>query len=80
MSAKAMLTRPLKVSCLYPTEILDRVKKGGELPFRPRIGDLAERYDTYVTDLLKDCWSENPEERPSFKVIQLRLKPLQKGM
>jgi len=53
---------------------------GGDLPFRPRIGDLAERYDTYVTDLLKDCWSENPIERPSFKSIQVRLKPLQKGM
>ncbi|KAF6020196.1 hypothetical protein EB796_021491 [Bugula neritina] len=61
-------------------EILERVKRGGDLPFRPRIGDLAERYDTYVTDLLKDCWSENPIERPSFKSIQVRLKPLQKGM
>ncbi|XP_067931824.1 speract receptor-like isoform X2 [Watersipora subatra] len=59
--------------------IITKVKRGGDLPFRPRIGDLAERYDTYVTDLLKDCWAEIPAERPSFKAIQTRLKPLQKG-
>lgn len=62
------------------TEIIDKVRTGEELPFRPRIGDLAEKYPKYVTDLLKDAWHENAELRPNFKAIRTRLRPLQKGM
>lgn len=29
---------------------------------------------------LKQCWSDNPNERPDFKLIRNKLKPLRKGL
>ncbi|KAL3268643.1 hypothetical protein HHI36_007747 [Cryptolaemus montrouzieri] len=34
----------------------------------------------YIRDCLKDCWQENPEDRPDFKSIRIKLRPLRKGM
>lgn len=33
-----------------------------------------------VRECLKDCWAEKPEDRPDFKAIRSKLRPLRKGM
>lgn len=61
-------------------EIVDRVKyKDGDVPFRPRLSELGKS-PKVVTDLIKECWDDDPHKRPDFKLIRSRLKPLQKGM
>ncbi|XP_074036399.1 guanylate cyclase 32E isoform X2 [Leptinotarsa decemlineata] len=48
-------------------------------PFRPPMEALENSFD-FVRDCLKDCWQENPDDRPDFKNIRTKLRPLRKGM
>ncbi|KAJ8947977.1 hypothetical protein NQ318_021078 [Aromia moschata] len=47
--------------------------------FRPPLESLENSFD-FVRECLKECWAENPEERPDFKSIRAKLRPLRKGM
>ncbi|CAH0555549.1 unnamed protein product [Brassicogethes aeneus] len=66
---------------LSAAEILNRVINCNNplAPFRPPLGSLETSFD-FVRDCLKECWTENPEERPDFKSIRTKLRPLRKGM
>ncbi|KAL4241106.1 hypothetical protein ACF0H5_001884 [Mactra antiquata] len=65
---------------LPPKEIISRVTNYlGDSPFRPHLGAL-DTSPKIVTDIIKDCWDEDPVKRPDFKTIRNRLKPMQKGM
>lgn len=46
---------------------------------RPSLQPLESSFDC-VRDLLKECWSERPDDRPDFKSIRAKLRPLRKGM
>ncbi|XP_036670711.2 receptor-type guanylate cyclase Gyc76C isoform X2 [Drosophila suzukii] len=67
-----------------PKEIVDYVKKlplQGEDPFRPEVESIieAESCPDYVLACIRDCWAEDPEERPEFSVIRNRLKKMRGG-
>ncbi|XP_044753135.1 guanylate cyclase 32E-like [Coccinella septempunctata] len=70
---------PFGDSNLLTTEILTRIKNVTSPPFRPPIESLENSFD-FVRDCLKECWQENPEDRPDFKSIRTKLRPLRKGM
>nr|XP_027201054.1 atrial natriuretic peptide receptor 1-like isoform X2 [Dermatophagoides pteronyssinus] len=63
---------------LEPTEILDRVKMGGEVPFRPVVN--CEDCPRNLIKLMETCWSENPENRPEFVKIKPYFKKISKGL
>uniref|UniRef100_H0W391 Guanylate cyclase n=1 Tax=Cavia porcellus TaxID=10141 RepID=H0W391_CAVPO len=50
---------------LSPKEIIERVTRGEQPPFRPslELGQLMQR-----------CWAEDPQERPPFQQIRLTLR------
>lgn len=48
-------------------------------PFRPSFQPLESSFDC-VREILKECWQEKPEDRPDFKTIRAKLRPLRKGM
>ncbi|XP_032674981.1 receptor-type guanylate cyclase Gyc76C-like [Odontomachus brunneus] len=74
-----------------PKDIIERVKNYNpkereedkkKLPFRPDIdvltkskADCAE----YVVNTITDCWDEDPNVRPDFKVIRTRLMAMKAG-
>lgn len=61
-------------------DIITKVINGdSDIPFRPRLAEL-DTTPKFVTEVIKDCWDENPEKRPDLKTIRARLKTLQKGM
>ncbi|XP_016959419.1 receptor-type guanylate cyclase Gyc76C isoform X2 [Drosophila biarmipes] len=67
-----------------PKEIVDYVKKlplQGEDPFRPEVESIieAESCPDYVLACIRDCWAEDPDERPEFSVIRNRLKKMRGG-
>ncbi|XP_019756658.1 guanylate cyclase 32E isoform X2 [Dendroctonus ponderosae] len=64
-----------------PGEILNKVIhcSNPASPFRPPLDKLENSCD-FVKDCLKECWMEGPEERPDFKSIRTKLRPLRKGM
>lgn len=49
------------------------------IPNRPPLELLENSFD-FVRDCLKECWAENPDDRPDFKVIRNKLRPMRKGM
>ncbi|XP_075217883.1 guanylate cyclase 32E [Lycorma delicatula] len=66
---------------LTTAEILRKIihLENGCVPFRPPL-DLLENSFDFVRDCLKECWQENPEERPDIKTIRTKLRPMRKGM
>lgn len=74
-----------------PSEIVRRVitRTFGIEPFRPSLDLLVAKRHTcelseYVYDCIVQsmvsCWAENPDERPDFKNLRGRLRPIRKGM
>lgn len=54
----------------------------GEEPFRPNlehIWDSEVPVEDYMLKCMKDCWTENPEQRPDFATIRRRLKNMKEG-
>ena len=63
----------------YFIDILERVKAGPQVwPFRPDVNLL--KCDAFIVKCLMECWQEEPESRPDFKYIRIRLKPMQRGL
>ncbi|XP_011493860.1 PREDICTED: guanylate cyclase 32E [Ceratosolen solmsi marchali] len=72
---------PYGITDLSAPDILKKIisiEEGAPL-FRPPLDQLENCFD-FVRDCLVECWSENPELRPDFKVIRGKLRPLRKGM
>ncbi|CAI9743357.1 guanylate cyclase 32E-like [Octopus vulgaris] len=64
----------------YHRKIIERVRRPHNgVPFRPRLAAL-ETIERCTTDVIKECWDEEPNKRPDFKVIRHKLKPMLKGM
>lgn len=74
----------ISLSCCL--EIIERIRIGPTtvLPaFRPDVSYLDEcpsQCPDYVIELMQEAWSELPEQRPNFRSIRERLKPLKEGM
>ncbi|XP_065215329.1 guanylate cyclase 32E [Planococcus citri] len=68
-------------TCLTLSEMLQKIVDPSDstTPFRPPL-DLLENSFDFVRDCLKECWAENPEDRPEFKIIRNKLRPMRKGM
>ncbi|KAF5291191.1 hypothetical protein FQA39_LY14433 [Lamprigera yunnana] len=70
---------PFGETTLTPSEILHHIVQDGYQPFRPPLDSLENAVDA-VKECLKECWNVNPEERPDFKSLRTKLRPLRKGM
>lgn len=64
---------------LDPKEIIARVRDPKHEMFRPRLAEL-DTTPKFVTEVIKECWAQDPEKRPDFKTIRSKLKELQRGM
>ena len=58
---------------LPPSQIISRlieydVNAEDTKPFRPRLETLPDDCGDWIKNILRDAWSENPNERPDFKV------------
>eukprot|EP00095_Tigriopus_kingsejongensis_P008339 maker-scaffold395_size185061-snap-gene-0.32 protein:Tk08339 transcript:maker-scaffold395_size185061-snap-gene-0.32-mRNA-1 annotation:"guanylate cyclase 32e" len=71
-------TRPFGDLDMTPTEVLERVYNP-HIQLRPQIDALENCLD-FVKACMKDAWHESPIERPDFKVIRARLRPMRRGM
>ncbi|XP_054706335.1 atrial natriuretic peptide receptor 1-like [Uloborus diversus] len=65
-------------TCVSTEDILDRIRMGTRPPFRPEIG--SDECPADMLDLIRQCWEENPEYRPTFPEIKQKLKRITKGM
>ncbi|KAI0210729.1 Guanylate cyclase 32E [Lamellibrachia satsuma] len=70
---------PWGTSLFSPKEIIEKLKSplGGSL-IRPDTTQM--KCADFVVKCMQECWHEDPDVRPDFKFIRMRLKPMQKGM
>uniref|UniRef100_T1IU04 guanylate cyclase n=1 Tax=Strigamia maritima TaxID=126957 RepID=T1IU04_STRMM len=62
-------------------EILDRVIDPSQYNmkrFRPSTQDL--NCPDYIVWCMQDCWNEDPDERPDFRLVRVKLKEMQVGL
>lgn len=60
---------PYSANFMEPKDIINRVKESEFPPFRPTVTTLMTGLEE-VRELMKQCWVENPEERPDFHEIK----------
>ncbi|XP_043487729.1 guanylate cyclase 32E [Polistes fuscatus] len=72
---------PFGITQLSAPEILKKIITRDPLksPYRPPLEQLENTFD-FIRDCLLECWAEDPENRPDFKIIRNKLRPLRKGM
>lgn len=58
------------------SEIVYKVKKGGLFPIRPEIITDIHDVNPALIALVKDCWAEVPEDRPTAENICSQMKGL----
>lgn len=54
------------------TEIVERVTRGAQPPFRPSLA--LQSHLEELGQLMQRCWAEEPQERPPFQQIRLMLR------
>ncbi|KAF3822884.1 hypothetical protein GH733_010320 [Mirounga leonina] len=57
---------------LSPKEIVERVTRGAQPPFRPSLA--LQSHLEELGQLMQRCWAEEPQERPPFQQIRLMLR------
>ncbi|XP_060057432.1 atrial natriuretic peptide receptor 1 isoform X1 [Erinaceus europaeus] len=57
---------------LSPKEIIERVTRGEQPPFRPSLA--LQSHPEGLGQLMQRCWAEDPQERPPFQQIRLLLR------
>ncbi|XP_027727411.1 atrial natriuretic peptide receptor 1-like isoform X2 [Vombatus ursinus] len=57
---------------LSPKEIIERIVRGEEPPFRPSLALHCHLEE--LGQLMQKCWAEDPQERPPFQQIRLMLR------
>ncbi|XP_050405679.2 atrial natriuretic peptide receptor 1 isoform X2 [Patella vulgata] len=71
-------TGPYGNEATDPEEIIERVKFGECPPYRPHVPNGL--VPDVVTDIMRNCWEENPTARPSFQMIgEIVRKKVNKG-
>ncbi|MBN3297231.1 GUC2G cyclase, partial [Amia calva] len=64
---------PYQDITLEPKEIISRIKDSNSRePFRPSLS--AQKFNEGIISLIKACWDENPDRRPTFLSIRRRLR------
>ena len=53
----------------FALDIINRVKNAEFPPFRPTVTQLITGVEE-IRELMKQCWVENPDERPDFHEIK----------
>ena len=66
---------------MRPTEMLRQIinPRAHGSYLRPQLDKLENCMD-FVKETIRHCWSECPEQRPDFKVIRSKLRPLRRGI
>jgi len=58
--------------------VVNRVRNGESIPYRPLLPETTELGKPLV-DLIRSCWNEAAEKRPSFAHIRGALRKISRG-
>ena len=55
------------------------MKKGETPPYRPKCTKCEDDTENQLVELMKKCWEEDPDDRPSIDSVKRKLKVIYKG-
>ncbi|CAP26020.2 Protein CBR-GCY-22 [Caenorhabditis briggsae] len=56
-------------------ELVYKIKKGGRTPVRPSL-ETEDEHNGSMSLLVRDCWNENPDQRPTSEQIKTLMKSM----
>ncbi|XP_075726220.1 guanylate cyclase 32E-like [Rhipicephalus microplus] len=59
-------------------EVIEQVRRRNSVPYRPPTDCLS--CPDYVLRCMQECWDENPDSRPDFRFINVKLRQMQAGL
>ncbi|KAK8766858.1 guanylate cyclase 32E-like [Amblyomma americanum] len=59
-------------------EVIELVRRRSAVPFRPPVESLS--CADYVLRCMQECWDENPDSRPDFRFVNVKLRQMQAGL
>ncbi|XP_014663428.1 PREDICTED: atrial natriuretic peptide receptor 1-like [Priapulus caudatus] len=68
---------PYDLDLMQPEEIIERLMEPELPPYRPTIDDACS---SELADVMRSCWNENPDERPTFVHIRSMMRAVTKGI
>jgi len=70
----------LELQCYKPivADVVNRVRNGESIPYRPILPETTELGKPLV-ELIKSCWNEAADQRPTFAHIRGTLRKLTGG-
>lgn len=71
---------PRRYSCANstPTDVVNRVRNGESIPYRPVLPESTDLGKSML-DIIRNCWQENPDHRPTFQQIRTSLRRMTNG-
>ncbi|CAH1773110.1 unnamed protein product [Owenia fusiformis] len=74
-------TGPYHQTEIHPKDIVGRVARGDNPPYRPDVPATSEEGNTAIAmiELMRNCWHENPDYRPSFTDIKKQMTSENRG-
>ncbi|KAI6189958.1 Guanylate cyclase [Aphelenchoides bicaudatus] len=57
-------------------DVIYMVKKGGRTPLRPTLDPVAQDISPALHHLIRDCWAEDPSQRPKIETVFTLLKSM----
>lgn len=74
-----LFVRGFNFGLISAVEIVEKLKNPPEnFILRPDTSTLT--CESFIIKNIQECWQEDHENRPDFKFIRLRLKPMQRGL
>jgi len=64
--------------CRCCADVIHRVRNGESIPYRPHLPEATE-LGRPMMDLIKTCWSEAADQRPTFANIRGSLRKITGG-
>ena len=72
------VVRSLCDRLLAVADVVNRVRNGESIPYRPALPETTELGKPLV-ELIKSCWNEAAEQRPVFQNIRATLRKITGG-
>ena len=60
-------------------DVIERVMNEGEPVYRPHVPDVEDHHKKMMMVMMKECWKEDPKQRPSMVKVNRTLRAISGG-
>ena len=64
---------------LYFVDVIERVMNNEDPVYRPHVPDVEDHHKKMMMVMMKECWKEDPKQRPSMVKVNRMLRAISGG-